>query len=90
MKSGLFVWARSWVSALLVALAALLLAVAQRVDEEPVAYLLRELVVELAKGLEEPMKPLGRLDGVYLAEGEVKLKPGGVYVALPLAGDDNE
>lgn len=86
--SSLVDWLRAWVSALLVALAALLLAVAQWVDEEPVIYWVRGLVAGLVKGLEKAeAQPLGRLDGVYhLVKGEPVA--GGTYAALPLAGDD--
>lgn len=49
----LILWLRFWLSALLVALAVILLAVAQRVDEGPVAYWLRSLLAEMAVGLDK-------------------------------------
>lgn len=59
---GIFDWVRFWLSVLLVAMAAILLAVAQRVDEEPVAYWLRGLLAEMAVGLEKADPGSGRDD----------------------------
>jgi hypothetical protein len=89
---GLIDWARLLLSVVLVAGAVLLLGIAQRVDERPLLHWAKGFLEGMFKGLDEPqlMKPLGRLDGVCLVQGEVKLKPGGRYAALPLAGDDND
>lgn len=45
-------WVKSWLSVILVVLAVILLTVAQWLDEGPVIYWMRSVVVELVKGLE--------------------------------------
>lgn len=49
---NLILWLRFWLSALLVALAVILLAVAQRVDEEPVIYWATHFLGQMIKGLD--------------------------------------
>jgi transposase-like protein len=87
VRSGLFGWVRSWVSALLVALAALLLAVAQRVDEEPVAWFVVEVIREAAEGLKERETQSACV--WRLTERQVTVR-GSTYSVITLAGDDNE
>jgi hypothetical protein len=77
-------------SVILVALAVILLTVAQWLDEEPVIYWMRKVVVELVKGLAET--PAGGTQAQGPKPAPEVEKPVKVvhWKVLPLAGDDNE